>query len=715
MTNVKRIFSPTAKRKNTLAAKTQGNSAGQHILPSGTIIGGTFRIISVIGLGGMGVVYLAEHAGLKRRCALKILASELVNEKDWLRFQGEAKTLAGLTHPTLVKVYDLGIHDNHVPFYAMDYLPGRTLETEIIENGPISLEFALKIFIELLDGLAYAHRHGIIHRDIKPGNIMLCRNENGTTSAKILDFGIAKLGGAASREKQNLTSTGEIFGSPYYMSPEQCIGLDVDARSDIYSLGCTLFESLTGFVPFEAETPLDTVALHEEGAPPTLAEVDGSRKYPASMEMVVARCLSKRPEDRYQSAKEMAIDLIRVQEGKDLSRYSMTVPALKPAIPSGTQGRREGSDRDKKNASQKRSGAETDKFENNYDGDDDGRLRKILIISLSAAGLILTAVAIYCLASQVRPSPTSSYVKSSAPPPAYKSIAAVEPGSFVVQEGQKPNKKTGESGRNTMLMIPKGLNLGRLEYRTGDVAGSKPVQGMIEVPAGAKVTLYPGTQLLERPDLAVGFGPELVHHMIVGDWPKGGDAVIAAFSQLKSLQTLRMAFTDASDASIEPINKLSSLRELDLHSSDVTPTGLSKLNRLQQFTRLTVGAINKGDIFFNALKGSKRLEDLTITSSYLTANDIEAIVQCPNIESLAISTSRLPDASLEKLNRLTHLRSLTLRGKRWSETALTAVAKMKGLKRLTISSTQSQFNRVARLIQDLPQAKVHITEEFDEQ
>lgn len=690
MTNAKRIFSPTAKRKNTLAAKTLGNSAGQHIHTAGTIIGGTFRIISVIGLGGMGVVYLAEHAGLKRRCALKILASELVNEKDWLRFQAEAKTLAGLTHPTLVKVYDLGIHDNHVPFYAMDYLAGRTLETEIIENGPVSIEFALKIFIELLDGLAYAHRNGIIHRDIKPGNIMLCRNENGTTSAKILDFGIAKLGGAASREKQNLTSTGEIFGSPYYMSPEQCIGLEVDARSDIYSMGCSLFEALTGFVPFEAETPLDTVALHEEGAPPSLAEVDGSRKYSASMEMVVAKCLSKRPEDRYQSAKEMAIDLMRVQEGKDLSRYSMTVPALKP-LPTA---------------------AKVVEYESSEE--DDGRLRKILIASLAGAGVILSAVALYILSGQNRPATTSSYVRSEAPPQAHRLMPMVEADSFVVQDGVVADKKNSEPGHSTMIIIPKGLNLGRIEYRTDELSGSRPMHGMIEVPAGARITLYPGTQLLERPDLVNGFPANFVQSVVVGDWPKGGDAVIAALTHFKALETLRMAFTDATDASINSINELPALQELDLHSSDVTPSGLSKLKRLKKFNSLTVGGINKGDIFFSALKGSEALENLTITSSYLTADDIEAIARCPNIKYLTISTSRLPDTSLEKLKRL-RLKSLTLRGKRWSETALQAVGQMKNLRRLTISSTQGQFNRVAKLIQELPQAKVHITEEFDEQ
>jgi serine/threonine-protein kinase len=127
-----------------------------------------------IGLGGMGVVYLVQHTALNKQFALKVLAPDLVNEQNWLRFQAEAKTMASLSHRTFVKVYDLGIHAKAVPFYSMDYLKGRSLETIVIEDGPFQLEQALDIFLEVLDGLAYAHRHNIIHRDIKPANIMLC-------------------------------------------------------------------------------------------------------------------------------------------------------------------------------------------------------------------------------------------------------------------------------------------------------------------------------------------------------------------------------------------------------------------------------------------------------------------------------------------------------------------------------------------------------------
>jgi serine/threonine protein kinase len=284
-------------------------------LREGTIVGGAFKIVSVIGRGGMGVVYKASQTALGRVCALKVLSPELVNAQNWKRFQNEAKVMAGLTHPCLIQIYDLGIHDSSLPFYAMDYLQGQDLETIIRESGPLSLTRTIDIFVKALDGFGYAHRNGIIHRDIKPGNIFLCNDPSGELSVKILDFGILKLTDPGS-DAQSMTATGEVFGSPFYMSPEQCMGEAVDARSDIYSIGCSLYEVLTGVVPFDGETPLDTVMLHIEEDPPTLS-FNSKRAFAPAIERVVARCLAKEPRKRYQNAKELALDLERIKQGKE--------------------------------------------------------------------------------------------------------------------------------------------------------------------------------------------------------------------------------------------------------------------------------------------------------------------------------------------------------------------------------------------------------------
>ncbi|MFA6211497.1 MAG: serine/threonine-protein kinase [Candidatus Obscuribacterales bacterium] len=295
------------------------------ILAPGTIIGGVFEVASVVGSGGMGVVYEVEHKSLGKRFALKVLSPELVNEKNWQRFKAEAKILGSLNNATFVKVYDLGIHDGALPYYSMDYLKGRSIEEKLIDDGPLPLNLALDIFIHVLDGLAYAHRHGIVHRDLKPGNIMLCR-ENGQPVVKVLDFGISKLLDSIDTKAQNVTMVGDIFGSPYYMSPEQVSAGNVDSRSDIYMIGCTLFETLTSFVPFEGDSIFDTMLMHQETKPPLISDVAPELNFSHSIVLVVAKCLAKLPEERYQSAKELSLDLERIREGKDLLNYPHSFP-----------------------------------------------------------------------------------------------------------------------------------------------------------------------------------------------------------------------------------------------------------------------------------------------------------------------------------------------------------------------------------------------------
>jgi serine/threonine protein kinase len=319
--SLRKQFTENLKNKQPALVGFAANST----LENGTIVGGVYSILSLVGVGGMGCVYLAEHPTLHKKFALKVMWPGSVNQENWSRFKAEAQTIASLNHPTFVKVYDLGLHENQLPYYAMDYLNGRSLEEVLIDDGPLSELDAIEIYIELLDGLAYAHRNGIIHRDLKPANIMLC-SDDGANSVKILDFGISKLSDSASLPSQHLTVAGDVFGSPFYMSPEQCAGEKVDARADIYSLGCSLFETLTGYVPFEGTNSFDTMVMHQEDEPPQLDEISGGLQFSAAINLVISKCLAKSPEQRYQSAKELALDLARVKEGRDLLNYSRAYP-----------------------------------------------------------------------------------------------------------------------------------------------------------------------------------------------------------------------------------------------------------------------------------------------------------------------------------------------------------------------------------------------------
>src|SRR3984885_12278252 len=210
-------------------------------LEQSQILAGHYQIISLLGSGGMSEVYQARHQLLDKLVAIKILRPSLnIHPGSIRRFQQEAQAVSSLDNQHLIKVYELAVLGDSRPFMVMEYVDGMTLAQHLRIQGQLTLDEALELFLQVCDGLAHAHENGVLHRDLKPSNIMLRAD---TKKIKILDFGIANLIG---KETQTLTGSGEIFGSPPYMSPEQGSGKRVDARSDVYSLGCVFFEALTG-------------------------------------------------------------------------------------------------------------------------------------------------------------------------------------------------------------------------------------------------------------------------------------------------------------------------------------------------------------------------------------------------------------------------------------------------------------------------------------
>lgn len=286
-------------------------------LEAGAIIGGNYRIQRLIGKGGMGQVYLADHIPLAKKCALKVMPSNQVTQKAWKRFQTEAKAISKLEHTNLVRVTDLGIHDNALPYFAMEYVDGQTLAQLLSKRGRLDQETILDAFVQICDGIECAHKQGIVHRDLKPANIMLV--EDGINPShfrvKILDFGLAKLSQREAADL-NLTGTGEIFGSPLYMSPEQCAGQSTDMRSDIYSLGCTIFECMTGRPPFTGEMaiPIMNRKIFEEA--PTLSSACDGQPFPAELEFVIAKMLKRNAQERYQNIADLKVDLKLAMSGQ---------------------------------------------------------------------------------------------------------------------------------------------------------------------------------------------------------------------------------------------------------------------------------------------------------------------------------------------------------------------------------------------------------------
>jgi eukaryotic-like serine/threonine-protein kinase len=272
---------------------------------------GKYEFLSVLGSGGMGVVYKARQVLLNKLVAIKMIRTSGFSEQALKRFEREAKAASTLLHPNLITIRDYGVGDEGQPYMVFDFIDGTTLAQIIKTKGQLELDRALDIFIQVAKGLSYAHQHGVLHRDIKPDNIIIAE---GQKEVKIVDFGIAKVLDDNKCE-QTLTQTGEIFGTPLYMSPEQGVGKKLDARSDLYSMGCVMFEALTAVPPFVGESVITTMIKHHTETPTSLKEASLGREFPQALEHVVATLLAKNPEERYQSAQELIDDLIKIRSG----------------------------------------------------------------------------------------------------------------------------------------------------------------------------------------------------------------------------------------------------------------------------------------------------------------------------------------------------------------------------------------------------------------
>lgn len=278
-----------------------------------------------LGSGGMSVVYKARDKNLDRVVAIKQLISQVSSEKMVLRFQREACAYAALKHPNIVNVFDFGFDEENRPFLVMDFLEGQTLDEFLAERGPLSIPEALEIFIQILDGLSHAHAKGIVHRDLKPANVMIQRiGTSERIQVKLMDFGIAKVK-VKDPQAAWQTQTGQVMGSVLYMSPEQSSSsTNVDGRSDLYAVGCMLFEMLTGAPPFRGDTMMETVTKHRHEQPPSMIDllpkpesaksIGSSEEFNLDMEAITLAAMEKDPEDRYQSASDMRADLLCVQE-----------------------------------------------------------------------------------------------------------------------------------------------------------------------------------------------------------------------------------------------------------------------------------------------------------------------------------------------------------------------------------------------------------------
>ncbi len=678
------------RRRSTEILKAQLENAsieaGTPLRP-GTVIGGTFKIESMIGEGGMGVVYLAYHQAMQKKYALKILAPDFVSEEYWLRFQAEAKILAALNHPNLVNVYDLGVHEKTLFYYSMDYLKGRNLEDILAQDGAQSLEHTIEIFLPVLDALAYAHRQRIVHRDIKPANIFICASETAGVlpAIKILDFGISKLVSEGD-DSQQLTAVGEVFGSPFYMSPEQCMGETVDARSDLYSVGCSIFETLTGYVPFEADSSVEIALMHEEKDPPNLSAVS-DKEFPASIDLVIAKCLAKLPRDRYQSAKELALDLERIKQGKEVTAFSSL---------SGKQSARV--------------------HENGNSGEHTTNILSpaTLLVFAAVLSLPLSAALIWVFTRDHAPQPELvpriEQAEDTAKSPSLTLPAVVDDDGIGAKEFSKSaapyliNTVRSNEKQLKVFSFSPSFSIGTLTYFKEGMPYTVDARGECIVPADAYLSLNTNPLVGEFPELLKKFYKDDLKGIIIG---KGDSTRVMPFvsrmTELDYLSLPGISFEYADLPYLKPLTKLAALH------IELTPAGQSyfaKTKMLTQLSRLSLrGPSNISEVLAR-LSSSTNLDCLDLDHIVLTEADVKNIASIEYLKSLSFKNMTLTKETLDKLSQLPRLKSLALhQGSRLDSSCLEALKKFKNLKTLLLPDGLFDAMQEQQLFRALPKLK----------
>jgi serine/threonine-protein kinase len=715
------------------ASSAQSSSGVTSIgLAPDAIIGGVYKIIRLLGFGAMGEVYLAKHLTLNKNCALKVIPPDQVTEVGWQRFQLEAKTVAKLNHVNIVRVTDLGVHEGCLPFYAMEYLEGQNLAEVLAESGAMPLDRALEIFMQVCDGLDCAHRNGMMHRDLKPANIMLIQALSGRVEVKILDFGLAKLT-KHDRSKQSLTAIGDVFGSPSYMSPEQCGGEELDSRSDIYSIGCTFFECLTGRPPFASHVPGAVFFGHLETTPPTLEHSAGSGKFPEALEAAVAKLLRKDRYERYQTMAELKADLEMIAAEKN---RPPVVEDKKAAQTNRVKKSRLKESRVKQSGSKDLSSKPYSPTHYNRGPSRQNRPKKALLLGM---GLLVFCGVGSCVyyqffsgkadkveASQNQLTSVNKVSPNVAPSAARSSGPSVINGNAatttapiaevddkwdgtpfykgMVQKGGKQFQHWSYESEHAPL-VSLGFEGSRGPQRT-------PLIGNLYLPATAKISMFFAQDpILPSNRLKALTGANL-DEVIFGHYSlKEIEMMMPTLTKCTSIESVRLGDSDwsvaDSRASVDVINQFPNLSRLSL-SAKCEGTTLARISRLNQLQELK---LNRSQPYLHdclkVVSGSKNLAFLGASNWGLPPSDLELLETCPNLEKVMIGRLFGSHEQILILAKLPHLQQLDMSALRYRSDLTADLSRLKSLKTLRFLITTEWTNAaIAQLRHDLPQ--VHL-------
>lgn len=674
---------------------------------SSSIFAGKYEILDKIGSGGMGTVYRVRQILLNKICALKVIPADSVNDVLTSRFQREAKMMAALDHANLARILDFGIHQNQ-PYIVMEYVDGTPLN-KLISSGPLKPEAAIEIFEQILEALSHAHKRGVLHRDVKPSNIMILQLNPEAVSetsrvqrATLLDFGIAKkLDTTDDAEPENrsktqaLTRTGEMIGSPLYMSPEQARGEKITERSDLYSLGCSLFESLTGTPPLVGKSTVDTLILHMEKPAPSLKEASLGKDFPPGLERVLSMLLAKNPQERYQSADEARRALaMSLTSGSQLMEPVSFKPqnTLPPLV--------------------------------------------MILLAVSLIGLISVVAYITMQGEKslkkatLPPADTDTiklektaltvaaniFDKSKAGKRSVPNEEEAEEDDYdelkVKQEPEKPLSAAKISANEIFLrlrgrtlseeevqLIEKNTNL----HGLGLMEAKFPHEMIGRLSGKIYVLRLTGTNFQDDEMRGVGKNINLCKLFINAN--PITNAGLKHLQPLKFLSLLDIGGTKVDVGGIQELRLLPSLSELSANNnSGIDDRAAEEISSLVGLRNLQLSHTNVTAKSISQLHHLPVLTHLDLSNNRLTDKDIAGLKKISSLESLTLSHNKITGAGLKHLLPLKHLVCLYLDRNPINDSAVETLLKMKNIQRLKLSATKLSPQGIMRLA-ELPHLK----------
>lgn len=588
--------------------------------PLPVTIDGKYKLLSLLGEGGMGAVYKAHHILLDKYVALKMIRTATLSEEAWERFVREAKAVVQLDNAHVVRVFDFGTSEGNQPYYTMEMLSGESLAERLQKRGALTVDETLAIVDQIAQGLVSAHKRGIVHRDLKPANIFIetsGRNE----LIKIVDFGLAKLLGQRGFDDQRLTATGTVFGSPLYMSPEQSVGDAVDERSDIYSLGCTVFEMLTGKPPFIGPNAFATIYMHQSQEAPSLNENSGGLEFPQWLDDMVAAMLIKDTAERTHSAREIIDTIAR---GK-----------TKPAGPDDSREKRTDDIDPSLELSTDRTQADSD---TELGAEEKAKMHSIWFkAGMAAVAVALCGGILACILAFNTAQSTQNVTK---PAPLTKPSLPFEPNNLAPAAA---DEFLFDEPRLTADVVAAKLKNGKYKQNNGKLS----LEDMKLIAAARPSSLDLERNILDNDGFKYFVGTPL-EKLTVSEANIDDNGAVS-IAQCNRLLFLRISYTHLTSNGLNTLCNLKNLRVLIMDGMPVQAATIAKVSTMQQLGKLSMASCKKLGVAELAPIAKTRVTDLDVSGSELLPGAGEAIASIKTLEHLNLNGTAISINELDKI------------------------------------------------------------------